>query len=563
MKKQKIYDTIYCAERGQGTGAHYLKKGIGLRIFNHSDANMGYFDGWELAIAPDTIYTGITKESLIAKFKELWPELTWHTENSRDKICVYTDNLDKVKGFFESYITEEFEGFYCILNDFYEVRPCERWMEIDKAKEDTMYIATQAQQIIDEYFVPGKYFYISPQQRNRKSLAKSKKAANNFVADAIYPSTYDVYKRERKGYFAGLLYYPYTGIIEEPMMVLDITSSYIFDLLIEKHVCSAKRRVKDLDMWQYYLSSATKASFGIYTIKYAMPTNHITCFTDANGEKLQPGEHTVRMHLTNVDLNNLLSLGYIKEVICEVLYEYDVDYLPEYVRESIIDAYIKKTEAKSKAEKAIRKPILNGYYGDTIRRYDTEDEFQESRNNIVMCPMWGIFTTSYSKKWLLGLALQMDGWYYSDTDSIICKDTKENRQKLEEFNAKIRDMIAEWCDKFGYDYNIMKDLGTFKVEAEITKMRVWKTKTYCYKTVTGEIILKAAGLVKNSIELNEKLFYTKELDYTRSSFPLIVPAAVSKTGEGYYVEFTPENKMQYYLSMNLIRESKKDLNKRA
>ena len=573
MKKKVNDNFLYCAERGESTGAYYFKTAVALTIKNHSEGTIGYFDGWELVVAPGTHYEGLTQKQLIDTLHELWPELKWHTKHTRDRICIYTDNLAKIQGFFEKYITEGFEDFYVILNEFFEVRPCDRWIEVG----DVYHIAQQMQNVYNDYFIPGKYFYISPQQRNRKYLAKARKLTNDTTAELSYPKSYTRYMWDRKGYFSGLLYHPYQGIIEEPMLVLDITSSYIFDMLCERHVCSDRREV-DTSMWEYYLSATKKVSFGAYKISYAMPFNHISCFTDIKGNKLEPGEHTVQMMLTNVDLKNLLDIGYIKSIECELLYEFDIDYLPKYVIEAIAEAYIAKVEAADdEALKAIRKPILNGFYGDTIRRYDTKEEYAGTNKNPVLSPLWGIFTTSYSKKWLLELALKVDGWYYSDTDSIICLDNEKNRELLAQFNIKIRKIVKDWCEKFGYDYELFKNLGTFKKEHEITKLRVWKNKTYCYRYIEKDkygnikfdkdgkeivkIVLKAAGLMKDSVELNEKLFYTKDLDYTRTKYPIIVPASESQTGESYYVEFTPNNKMQYYIMLNELAKVVK--NKRA
>lgn len=561
-RKNKHKNFTYCKEHSKAEGAYYANQGVGLNIYCETEGTIGKMTGWELAIAPDTLYKGITQEQLISKLKEVWSDLEWYTKHTRDKVLIYTSNIHKIQGFFEKYITESFEDFYVILNEHFDVRPCERWMDAKKAANDTLYMANQAQTVINDYFIPAKYFFITPQQRNRKVLAKMRKECDDTVAVQSYPATFERYKQFRKGYFAGLLYHPYQGIIEEPMLVLDITSSYIYSMLMEKHVSSSYKKVEP-SMWQYYLSSATKCSLGMYNVKYAMPLNHISCFTDVKGQELEPGEHEATMVLTNVDMQNLLSLGYIKEVNIVWLYEFEKEYLPEYAREEIVNAYIAKVEAgNNKALKAIRKPILNGFYGDTIRRYEDEEAFNNTRKDPTLSPLWGIFTTSYSKQNLLNLALKVDGWYYSDTDSIICKDTKENRAFLEEHNRKVMAIVKEWCERFGYDYELMKDLGTFKVEHEIVKMKVWKTKTYCYKTVTGEVILKAAGLVKGSVEENEKLFNMKELPYERMSFPIVVPASQSKTGEGYYAEIKPTCKAQYYVLLRMLQENNKNYSKR-
>ena len=538
---------LYCKEHKGGT--YYETLGVGLTIDCETIDFKGFFKGWTLALASGEIYTGTTKEKLLEKLHTLWPDLKYRSDSTKEKVVIYTDEIRKVQGFFQKEITWSFEDYQVEINDFFEVRPCGRWYE----ETEALAIAQQAQKIIDEYFIPEKHFYITPQQRNRKYLAKTK--GLNDTANLSYPATYDRYKTMRKAYFSGLLYIPFCTTITEPMLVLDITSSYIYDLLIEKHVISKQRRVTDLTMWEYYLSSATKISLGCYKVKYATPRSFVSCYTDVNGEKLKAGEHEVKMVLTSIDLNNLLQLGYILNIEPIWLYEYDVATLPEYYIEALVQAYTAKATAKDKKEKAIRKPILNGFYGDTIRRYDNEESFWPTRKNPILSPLWGICTTAYAKKYLLKLALKVDGWYYSDTDSIICKDTKENRKLLEEFNAHIRETVKDFCDTYDYDFEVLKDLGTFKIEAEINKLKVWASKTYCYKKNNGQVVLKAAGLVKGNIEENDKLFYMKELDYTRYVFPTIVKATEKE--EGYYAEIRPKSKAQYHLLMGQLLKTSK------
>lgn len=557
-------DFLYCKEKlGEEKvgkkiksifgGVYYYTKGIGLTIETETIGVKGYIRGWTLALASGEVYTGTTKEEFIEKIHTLWPDLKHCSKTTKEKVVIYTDEIRKIQGFFQKEITNSFEDLKIEIDDFYEIRPCKRWFDFDKKKNDALFIAQQIQKTIDMYFISEKHFYLTPQQRNRKILEVTK--GDDDTATLSYPPTYDKYKTIRKAYFSGLLYTPFCGAIDEPMLVLDITSSYIFDLLIEKQVVSKQLRVKDLSMWEYYLSSSTKISLGCYKIKYAAPRTFVNCYTDVEGNKLEAGEHEVTMVLTNIDIQNLFNLGYIRSIEPIWLYEYEAAELPEYYRDALVEAYIAKATAVNKKEKAIRKPILNGFYGDTIRRYDKEEDFWNTRINPILSPLWGICTTAYAKKYLLKLALKIDGWYYSDTDSIICKDTPQNRKYLEEFNNEIRSMVKAFCDEYNYDFDILKNLGTFKIEAEIKKLKVWTTKTYCYKKLNGEVELKAAGLVKDNIAIDDTLFYMKELDYTRYSFPTVVKA---KDGEeGYYAEITPKNKAQFHLMMKKFMTTSK------
>ena len=528
-------------------GAYYLNLGIGLTIDSKTVERKGFIVGWNLALSNGEIYTGEDKASLLEKIHSLWPNLKQKTDITKEKVVIYTDNIRKVQGFFQKETTDSFENFFIEIDNFYEVRPCSGWFNENNA----LSIAKQAQRIIDDYFIPEKNFYLTPHQRNRKMLKKTK--GEDITAKVTYPATFEKYQLIRNAYFGGLLYMPFTTIIEEPMLMVDINSSYIFDMLIESYPIKEPKRIKDTSNWEYYLLSKDKISIGCYKIHYGAPRSFISCYKDINGEKLKPGMHEVTMVLTSIDLHNFLKLGVVLSIEPIWIYEYSTSELPEYMIEAIVKAYIDKVTAKDKNEKSIRKPILNGFYGNTIRRYDTKEEFDDTRKDPAVSPVWGICTTAYAKKYLLKLALKIDGWFYSDTDSIICKDTAENRRLINAFNNEIRELVREFCDKHHYDFELLKDLGTFKVEAEITKLKIWACKTYCYKTVEGEIVLKAAGLVKDNVDINEDLFYEKELDYTRYSFPVIRYA--TEDDEGCYLEITPSSRGECHIYKKCFSDS--------
>ena len=67
--------------------------------------------------------------------------------------------------------------------------------------------------------------------------------------------------------------------------------------------------------------------------------------------------------------------------------------------------------------------------------------------------------------------MQLDGWIYSDTDSIYCFDTVENRERINAYNDEIRSKVKHFCEEFGYNeyYDDLKDIGKFETEHEIVK----------------------------------------------------------------------------------------------
>lgn len=500
---------IKVQDRGNKNWTYYQTEGWGMTIDFENDPynSCGYFKEGKLR-NNNKEHTFSNVEDLIDFFKYLKQSYPLVTRNvhSKDVLVIYTDNLRKAKGFLGPWITTVFSNLYFQVLDNIEIRPC--WIkEIKEEPVNLEYIANWAQKMIDEVFIPDRYFYITPNQTVRRRM---KKACKDDIAKDIFPDSYEEYNWIREALFGGACYCPYPGmVVDEPMIAIDLKSAYIYCLCIKKHCMSASREV-DTDTWDFYLDSQNKGSIGEYEITYTATKKSIRCYKNKDGERLQIGENvTDTMVFTNIDLKIFLDNFTVSKIECTDLVEYDMDYLPKYMVDSLIKEFMLKEELKASFDEElarIQKIIVNGEYGETIRKLKSRTEWKNALDNTVVAPQWGIFCTSYCKKQLLSLALQLAGWIYSDTDSIYCLDTKRNRELIEEFNNTVREEIKEWCDKFGYDYEKLKNMGCFMVEHEIKKFRAVKQKQYVFTTVNDKMYVKAAGCNKERIKKNDDLY---------------------------------------------------------
>lgn len=502
---------IKCQDKKKCNWSNYVTEGWGLVLdtFTYDDA--GYIKTWTLCSSEGEEYSGTTIPDLLAVIKNLKSSygLITKDKHTKDILVIYTDDITKLYWFLKNYdvISEEFTFYFQILENV-EFRGC--WYDdLESAKE----IADWSKFMIDSVFGPDKYFYITPNQIPRRRMQKARKKLKDTTASDIYPTSFDFYKIMRKAFFGGILYVPYPNlIIKDPMIEIDLKSAYIYCMLIEKHCMSCATKC-DPTNWEYYLESLTRASFGKYRIKYTSITNKISCYKNGDGEKLVKGEGIEdTFYFTNIDLKIFIENTMIHSVECEYLYEFDLDYLPNYVRDEVVDEYTKKELVKitnpDSDEERIQKIIVNGEYGDTSRDWTaSRKSFKQDRDNANMAPQWGIWTTSYCKRLLLTLGNQLDGWFYSATDSIYCLNTEENLEKIDAFNSNIRKKIKVFCDKFGYDYDSLKDLGTFVVKTYIKKFKAFGPNTYIYTKTDGEVIIKASGCSKkfrNGLSEEEK-----------------------------------------------------------
>ena len=537
---------ITIKDKGYGNFSVYEEIGCGLHfdielIEKDNIIEKGKIGNWELTVGPKEL-SGYGIEALTNMFDIIIEKFMLKQLSVAKKklVVIYIDNLNKIRGFFRNIITEDFTHYVQVKN-YIEFRDITAWnKDLHQATE----IAEYAQFLIDEVFVPNKYFYITVPQSVRRRLKEAWKTDKNSIAKDIYPEDYGKYRLMKMALFGGLCYCPYPNlIIEEPMIEIDLDSAYIFDFLIERH-CMSEANEEDPNNWEYFLSSTNKTSLGKYKIHYACSTNKAHCYKNYRGENVEYGEHTDTFILTNIDLAIFMSLVTILDIECDYLISYELEYLPEYVRETIINEYVKKEALKySGNENAyqVQKAALNSLYGSTIRNLDSIEAYKNDYKNAIICPQWGIWTTAYCKKYLLGLATKIDGWYYSDTDSIYCKDTEENRKLIEEFNANIRAKTKAFCEKFGYDYNKLKKIGTFEIKNEIKKFKAIKQKIYMYTTNDDRLILKAAGCNKREEILNDDIYYLDKIPVGERTFGFFT--------EDSYFEMLLKNEAAEYMTM--------------
>lgn len=449
-----------------------------------------------------------------------------HSKSCRDKIIIYVDNVMKIMGFFKNQITDEFSTMSVTLLDNFEFRSYKLWNKKLKAINAAYFM----QKITNELFVTEKYFYLTPNQRTRKLLAKECRKEKSTVAKELFPETPTSYALLREALFGGICYCPYPNlIVENPMLELDIKSAYIYIMLTKKFPINRIENVEPKN-YEYYLNNKYESSLGIYKIKYTTATNLITCYkyydNDGKAHHLQKGENIeVTLTLNNIDLEILLNLCnvYILDIECIYLEAYKLDYLPKYVCNKLIEEYIKKSQIDEDASPElykVQKTVLNGIYGNTIKKIDL-DHYNDKKSKAYLAPQWGIWTTSYTKELLLGLALQMEGWMYSDTDSIYCFDTIDNCAKIEAYNASILRHIYDLCDRLDCNIELLRELGKFETKHKIKKFKALCQKEYLYTTTEDKIIVKAAGCSKEQIKVDDNLYVLDKLSAGTKPFGFI------------------------------------------
>lgn len=476
-----------CKKKAHHEYIENIGAGLTLETFTYGGA--GYIKSWQLSLSNETNYIGKTIEEFIAKLDDLKNiyDLNYVNEYHTDLLLIYTDDLQMLYYFLKNYDSESemFGDYSFTFKRVFEFRDINHWF--DKPKHDALDIAKKVQQLYDDIFIQDKRFYITPTQ---SVLKKIKRKCDSIIAKEIYPKYYFDYMRLIKAYFGGICVANVKNFLIDcfPIAEYDRKSAYIYDLLIEKHICEPLKSTNKsnyqffLDNENSYFALMKIRIRKIYGINY-----YLTYMRDINGKKLD--EYSELLMLTNTDLN-LLIAG------CKTL-EFDVlsldvakkDYLPEYMRNVIEEEFIKKELLGT----IIQKKKVNSIYGATVKKFE-ENDFKDQRDNAYLTPHWGIETAGYARRNLVRLALKLDNWLYTDTDSIYCEDNEHNAVIIDAYNNEVENKVKEYCNKFGADFDKLKDLGKFMFKKAIKKMKINGKKQYMYTDINDEFTLIASGI---------------------------------------------------------------------
>lgn len=501
------------------------------------DMDTGCFKPWRLYSETDE-YRGDTVEELRFLIPDLINRLSLkkETKSNRktpdiDAILIFVDNLFKAEDIFNGMITDPVRHGKKLkqitVMDNFIFQGTNNWGL--EALSDQYSPLEVMQGVMNKWFIPRKRIFTGFPEIDRKYLETV--SHNGKVAHTCeyYPKKLHDWNSLRSAMQSSIRFQCGSCGAHEKMLYIDLNSAYIYALMTFKHCASSFRKVSPLD-WRDYLNRTDKGSWGAYTITYSSYQAFIRCFRTYNKEEFHVGPHkTVIAVLTNVDLDILMSLQgvTIEGIECHWLREFDMDYPPDYYRECIKEGYLDKIHCtKDTIEYALAKLKLNsGVFGNTIIKtpldiYENavaEGKSEQEATNLAQdklykmskqgtLPQWGIWAISYIRKVILELGQNLTGWCYSNTDSIVCCDTEENRVFIKEYNQKTQEKIKVFCEKFGENFDDLKNLGSFEI-TELSLFRAWDKSTYAYLEKGDDtLVVKASGVKLKKHYTTEEIF---------------------------------------------------------
>lgn len=287
------------------------------------------------------------------------------------------------------------------------------------------------------------------------------------------------------------------------------------------------------------------------------------------------------MTLTDIDFALMFKWYKIGRIKIESVLATNYGSLPEYITKTCVDLYKQKKSAKAELSRireereptaaeeeayALIKSYLNRIYGifvqDPVRTnyiFDggsvVVDKNQRiNTKNTQFAPVlyqWGVWVAAWARYELLSLlgALAVDRLpdgstrynyrvLYSDTDSI--KGFDLDKQIIAQYNAKVKNRVAEFCRRSETEFADLDGIGEFVCE-HYDYFKAIGQKAYAFCTPKGDFVYRVSGLARPrwDDELQREVCYFDKFDTIYEKFEAFdqdmkIPAEESGLMESIY-----------------------------
>lgn len=401
---------------------------------------------------------------------------------------------------------------------------------------DVIILSEFSKHIFDNYVCKEKYIPMTSTGILRHNLKQSAKQSvdkpeklYNYIK-SLFPTTKADYLYIFNYLFrGGFVHANYTkaGYVLENMVSFDKKSSYPASAFEEYYPVSTFERVQH-PSWETLIALCKKycviAKITFYNVRSKTPHSIeskskciklVSPLLD-NGRVHDCKEMTVL--LNELDIANYMDFyEWDKNVDVHLIEIARRGDLPKYLLDSFYSWYYLKETTDKKANKQkydIIKTRVNGNFGMCVTRLafsdivyneewgvkESEQTYEEMISEQVLSPFWGIWIASHSRRSELETLAHISEYVaYSDTDSHKCNDTPAVYDFFKSYNQKIEYKNKLACDKFGYDFKILQNIGKFEFECKYTKFKTLGSKRYMVEE-NGEVESTISGIRKGTLE---------------------------------------------------------------
>ena len=369
-------------------------------------------------------------------------------------------------------------------------------------------------------------------KENIKKLKANKEVY--FLMRKAYPKNRKQYEYIMSFYSGAYTHAMFINLFDkkENGFAFDVVSEYPYVMMSKYYPMSAFRKLHDLSKIDVFLKkycclvevifTKIKTKTGVTILSKHKLKDTVNCIWD-NG-RLYSAD-SVRARITEVDLITL-SLHYEYEIEYVSCIYAERGYLPKWFRLSIAELYRDKQLLRGVPGKEIEymesKKKLNGQYGSCCTRLEftelffdhgwsereKEIDFEKIISGKNKLPQWAVYITAHARNLILTTVSKIKpiDYWYSDTDSIKCKNKKYILQIFEDHNRFTKIENKKWIDDLGligeyWDGVGFENMGCYDREEDLVYFKTLGSKRYLSTyNKNSELVTKEtiAGLPKGT-----------------------------------------------------------------
>ena len=487
---------------------------IDVEIVSSYEQHAAAIVNWDIYIDGQKFH-GNTVGELVFKLRDLDSKL-----DGKNKLMLFCYDLEVLHHFLSAEL--KFETFDC-NGDGLAVAT---WNHIEL--REVSFIASDwdvysdKESIIDKLYDYSKYYLenvvihrgnvlgkmpITPHQVVSKMMRSRMTQEDKNLVAYIYPSKEGYKLLKEKTFIGGYCGCAITEDIQETLGHVDFTTSYVAQALTNYYPMSRFEKASMDDFKSNIKNKCCLIKITLYDFK-------------ANRHVFLKKKHAIDLVNPKVSrTNSILSADKVTFLLTEMdfelvttMYTYssfeineyhvaDRGPLPEYVTSVAEELYAAKAvAAKGSKERTWAKALTEHVYG-AMDSPVYGKTWAKVRNESVASPYWAIWMVSHARFALMTTAAALGtDFVYADTDSLFFKNPYLHVQLIEQYNRNMQAKVELYCLKHGLDFELYKELGTFKYEEDATpdhftiiRFKSCGPKRYIYvyeKENDGELIRK-------------------------------------------------------------------------
>lgn len=297
-----------------------------------------------------------------------------------------------------------------------------------------------------------------------------------FVAD-LWPNKSNYYLLKQKTYIGGFCDTTTTEDLSETLGHVDFTTSYVAQAFLGYYPMSPFKPESIDNFYDSIKNKCCLIKVTFYVLKaklmHFIGKKHII---DAEGDMYNSVGKLIYANkatflVTELDFEILSTMYDFNDFEIEELHVADRGQLPKYVRTVAAELYAEKALAfKGTPQREVAKILTEHLYGSLISPIYGDKSWIKVKLEAVASPYWAIWMVSHARYALMTTADSLGyDFVYADTDSLFFKNPYLHVQLIETYNRNIRNSIKLYCIENNLNYDIYKDLGTFKYEENANK----------------------------------------------------------------------------------------------